>query len=245
MLALLLSCCMTPYAATGHDAATGHATTDDVTDGQTDSRETPDPTRAAEATIAEWLRTRVGHEAKEVNIQLEGTPTRLANCDNATPFLPREDTPPWGRITVAVACDTPPTPRYIQVRVIALGSYITAATTIQPGTVIEPWMLTTSQGDLGTLPSRALLDPVEALGLEARQRLPEGGSIQAHQLRAPTLVTRGETVVIEVQGRGFSINREGEALDSGGRGEPVRVKVSHQQTLTATVLAAGRVSVSR
>lgn len=198
----------------------------------------------AEAAITEFLTARVGYEADEVRVELEGASARLLDCTNAAPFLPRDDTPLWGRITVAVACDDASTPRYLQVRVIALGSYVSAATTVQPGTLIEPWMLELSHGDLGELPVRTLRFPGDAVGQEARQRLSEGAPVRAHQLRPPVLVTRGQTVAIEAQGRGFSINREGEALDSGGHGESVRVRISRQQTLTATVIGSGRVSVS-
>ncbi len=200
---------------------------------------------AAEAVIEAFLTARVGYEADEVHVELEGASARLRDCVDAAPFLPRDDTPLWGRITIAVACDGASTPHYLQVRVVAFGSYVSAATTVQPGTLIEPWMLELSHGDLGELPARTLRFPGEALGQEARQRLSEGAPVRAHQLRPPILVTRGQTVAIEAQGRGFSINREGEALDSGGQGESVRVRISRQQTLTATVIGSGRVSVSQ
>lgn len=196
----------------------------------------------AQLAVTQLLEARVGYEADAVSVEIQDAATRLSDCAQAAPFLPREDSPLWGRITVGVVCEHPPSPRYLQTRVIALGSYVTAATTVQPGTVIEPWMLRSDHGDLGALPARTLRDPSQAIGQEARQRLTDGAAVQEHQLRAPLLVTRGQLVTLEAQGSGFTIHREGEALDSAGRGEQVRVRISRQQTLTGTVISAGRVS---
>lgn len=206
--------------------------------GDADPSTTP---ASAELAITLLLEARVGYEADEVRVEIQDAATRLSDCDNPAPFLPREDTPLWGRVTVGIKCDNPPTPRYLQIRVIALGSYVTAATVIQPGTRIESWMLGIGHGDLGALPARALRDPEQVVGQEARQRLTEGSPVQAHQLRSPLLVTRGQIVAVEARGRGFTISREGEALDSAGLGEPVRVRISRNQTLNGTVIGAGRV----
>lgn len=233
LLTVLLALCLA-FPAVGHS--------NDFPSGQTAPE---DSAATVAAAIKALLTARVGYEADEVHVEMESALSRLSDCDSAAPFLPRDDTPLWGRITIAVTCDGASSPHYLQVRVIAIGSYVSAATAIDAGTVIEPWMLKLSQGDLGELPARALRLPDDAVGQEARQRLREGAPVQAHQLRAPYLVTRGQMVAIEAQGRGFSINRDGEALDSGGRGDSVRVRISRQQTVTATVVGTGRVSVTQ
>ena len=61
------------------------------------------------------------------------------------------------------------------------------------------------------------------------------------------LVQRGEMVAVTVRGTGFSLTRKGEALDSGGQGEWIRVRLSgagnRREPVRARVLQPGRVGM--
>lgn len=63
----------------------------------------------------------------------------------------------------------------------------------------------------------------------------------------PPTVARGDTVSVQLRGRGFVIAGRGEALSSGESGSTVSVRLAGQErgapTVTATVLAPGKVGI--
>jgi flagella basal body P-ring formation protein FlgA len=63
--------------------------------------------------------------------------------------------------------------------------------------------------------------------------------------KAEKVVARGEAVSIAVQGRGFALSRQGEALESGAVGEWIRVRPAgaKQDTVRARVLQPGKVGM--
>ena len=64
--------------------------------------------------------------------------------------------------------------------------------------------------------------------------------------RAEKVVARGEVVTMAVRGNGFTLSRQGEALDSGAVGEWIRVRpagAARQETVRVRVLQPGRVGM--
>ena len=62
---------------------------------------------------------------------------------------------------------------------------------------------------------------------------------------AEKVVARGEGVSIAVQGRGFTLSRKGEALESGAIGDWIRVRPAgtKQDTIRARVMQPGKVGM--
>ncbi len=73
----------------------------------------------------------------------------------------------------------------------------------------------------------------------------EGGQQQA-SARAQTVVARGEAVAIAVEGRGFTLSRQGEALEAGAIGEWIRVRPAgtRADTVRARIVQPGKVSLA-
>ena len=63
----------------------------------------------------------------------------------------------------------------------------------------------------------ALMDPSEALGLEARVTLYPGRAIRASDIGPPALVERNQIVTLVYNAGGLGITTEGRALARGGR----------------------------
>jgi flagella basal body P-ring formation protein FlgA len=63
----------------------------------------------------------------------------------------------------------------------------------------------------------------QALGMEVRHQLAAGQPIQAADLGPPMLVRRGQLVTMRLDSAGLSVTAEGQALQSGGAGDTVRV----------------------
>lgn len=69
-------------------------------------------------------------------------------------------------------------------------------------------------------------------------------SSSGHSTGAP-IVARGESVAISVRGRGFSLSRQGEALDGGAEGQWIRVRPAGKRTdpIRARILRPGVVTL--
>lgn len=72
-----------------------------------------------------------------------------------------------------------------------------------------------------------------------------GRSAAAAQDFGPTLVRRGENVSILVRGSGFTLTRQGAALEDGAQGEWIKVRAAGErtETLRAMVLRPGQVGI--
>lgn len=181
---------------------------------------------------------------EEVVIELHPPSARLPACESPHPFLPQADPAVLGRVSVGVRCgEGGRQVRYLQAEVSVVGEYPTLRRDLPAGTLITAEMLEWRQGDLAALPRRTLFDDAAILGQVTRRPLTAGAPLQAHQLQARALVERGQQVVVEARGAGFRVTREGEALDPGGRGEAVRVRVSRRELVTATVIGEARLAV--
>jgi flagellar basal body P-ring formation protein FlgA len=181
----------------------------------------------------------------EINIEVFPPSARLPECPYPQPFLPGNGQQQWGRISVGVRCgDRGEQVRYMQAEIRVIGHYLVAAQSVTAGTLVDSNMLEFRQGDLSRLPRQAIFDPDEVIGQQTRRPLAAGTIIQHHQLRSVPLVERGQQVILEAGGAGYLITREGKALDPGGLGEQVRVRVSRSTTLSGVVVGQARVAVN-
>ncbi|WP_338447322.1 flagella basal body P-ring formation protein FlgA [Pelagerythrobacter marensis] len=68
---------------------------------------------------------------------------------------------------------------------------------------------------------------------------------QAAAAQARPVIARGESVSIAIQGRGFTVSRQGEALEAGAVGEWIRVRPAGEkrEAIRARVIRPGRVGM--
>lgn len=165
-------------------------------------------------------------------------------CEQPRPFLPEASRPPLGRVSVGVRCgEAGRQTRYLQAEVAVTGTYLETARAIGAGERLGRGDLVERRGDLGRLPRQALRDLETATGQVARRSLAAGQVVQAHQLRVPRLVGHGDRVTLEARGEGFRVTRQGEALEAGGRGERIRVRLADRRILEARVIGPQRLVV--
>lgn len=181
---------------------------------------------------------------EDVVIEVHPPRASLPNCEHPIPFLPNAASRPIGRVSVGVRCgDQGRQVRYLQAEIHVTGNYLEISRKIEAGETLRPEHLVERQGRLGRLPPRAVLDPDRAIGQEATRPLAAGVTLQEHHVRPRQLVKRGQRVVIEAHGAGFRIAREAEALEPGGEGERVRVRLPDREIIEARVIAEGRMAV--
>lgn len=93
--------------------------------------------------------------------------------------------------------------------------------------------------------ARGAINPEAANGMEAARRLRPGNVVRASDLMPPRLVRRGEPVTIYVRSGGLTISTAGRALDSGAKGDLVRVVAnSTSRTLDAEVEGSSAVRIA-
>jgi flagella basal body P-ring formation protein FlgA len=93
--------------------------------------------------------------------------------------------------------------------------------------------------------SAALTTIEQAQGLSAKHSLRAGQIVRPTDVAKPELVGRGETVTILFQVPGITLTIIGKAVEPGALGDVISVlNVQSKHTLQATVIGAGRVTVS-
>ncbi|HEU0277676.1 MAG TPA: flagellar basal body P-ring formation chaperone FlgA [Rhodanobacteraceae bacterium] len=177
-----------------------------------------------------------------VDVAVLPSPAALPACINPEAYLPGADQHLPGRVTVGVRCADGPT-RYFQATVTASGTYWVAARTIPAGTTLTADLLEARTGDLGGLPRQAVRDPAQVMGRFTTPTLAAGTVVQTGQSQAAWLVHRQRQVAVEATGQGFSVRRDGEALQDGALGDTVRVRMSNRSILTGVVAGANVVKV--
>lgn len=180
-------------------------------------------------------------ELRDVDIDLE-LPAAMApsTCSEPEAFLPHQGQrlrP--GRVSIGLRCPGE-TARYIQIRLIMHGDYLELAHSLMPGDILSPDSIRRRRGDLGELPRDVLRLPRQAVGKLAVRRLDAGAVLRDNHLRSRPLVKRGQNVAVESRGRGFTVKRDGVAMENGGAGDRVRVRISPREILEAVVEENGR-----
>lgn len=179
----------------------------------------------------------------QVRVTVQPPQAAMPACADPQAFLPGADQRLPGRVTVGVRCGDGQT-RYLQAEVAVRGTYWVAARTVPAGTVLEADMLSAREGDLGSLPRQAVLDPAAVVGRLTTRSLAAGAVVQASQLQAAWLVHRQRQVAVEALGQGFKVSRTGQALQDGALGDTVRVRMPNQAVLSGVVAGANRVKIS-
>lgn len=180
----------------------------------------------------------------ELLIEVHPPSAHLPDCDAPQPFLVQPDTPLRGRVAVGVRCgDQGRQVRYMQADIGVIGSYLVAATDIAAGAVIRAEHLTTEHGNLAQLPRHVAEQPEQLIGQQSRRHLRAGSTLQTTFFTAPTVVERGQSVVVEAGGANFRVSREGEAMESGTLGQRIRVRFGPRDIISATVMGEGRLTV--
>ncbi|WP_458525009.1 flagellar basal body P-ring formation chaperone FlgA [Onishia taeanensis] len=214
-----------------------------LTSGPAVSQDHAAQDRETVAAVKRFLLDQAPEEADDITVEVFLPSANFGTCPSPRAFFPNGRQRQWGRVSVGVECEGAQV-RYMQAEIQGVGGYVTAAERIAADTVIDQGMLVIRQGNLNRLPRHTIRQADDAIGMLARRAIPAGSTLQEHQLRAIPLVERRQTVSVEAQGKGFRVSREGEALEDGGLGDEVRVRLSRREIITGRVTGNGRVAVT-
>lgn len=190
------------------------------------------------------LHERASQLGDEVVIDVSPPSARLGECHDPTPFLPNPEARLGSRVSVGVRCgDDGRQVRYLQARVDITGTYVEVARRLDRGAPIGREDLALRHGKLGRLPRHTVMTLEDAVGQHATRPLTPGLTLQAHHIQAPRLVYRNDSIKVEAYGTGFRVQREGKALDEGGLGDRIRVRLPDRLVLEGEVVGPKRIAV--
>ncbi len=179
-----------------------------------------------------FLRTQTAGVPGKVSIEVQPARAALPACSALDAFLP-VGTRPVGRISVGVRCLAPGSwTVYLQARVRAIAPYAATARALSAQHALGPDDIVLREGDLGTLPADIVTDPAAILGHRAVSGLAAGAPLRTATLRPPLAVQQGQVTRLVLQGPGFAVRSEGQALANAGIGERVRIKTRSGQVVS-------------
>lgn len=173
---------------------------------------------------AEWVAVDLGQPA-----------ARISECEAPRPYLVHPEQNAFGRVAMGVRCGSE-VAGYLQVSVRVVGDYIVARQRIAAGEVIKAPMLEVKRGPLERLPKGAVFDAGQLIGRQASRNVSRNVVLTLSSFRERWLVERNQPVRLQAQGAGFTISREGKALDNGSLGSTVRVMGNDGKLLNAQVV---------
>jgi len=196
------------------------------------------------AVVESFVRTQTSSLAGQVTMKVGEIDRRikLPVCPEFEAFLP-----PGGKLlgngTVGVRCPAGKKDwkLFVSVHVTVIGNMLITGKPLQQGQVLRAEDLASQSGELTQ--TGILTDPAQAVGKILKYNTGTGQVLKQDMLRAPYAVTQGQTVQLRVEGAGFKIHSEGQALNNAAEGQAVRVRTSHDQVVSGMAIAGGIVEV--
>lgn len=168
----------------------------------------------------------------------------LAACEDLDLRIPGDRVA--GRVSVHARCRAPSTwGLYLTARVDVVLPVVTLTGPVPRNSILREANLTRTETNLAGLRDGYLIDPADAVGMAARHNLRSDGVLYQHQLAAPKLVSKGDTVTLASSVGAVTVTTNAVALTDGVYGEKVDVRNPRSnRVISAWVTGAGSVSMS-
>lgn len=179
-----------------------------------------------------FLQTQTAGLPGKVTIQVKPPRSALPACAALDAFQPAGSRS-IGKTTVGVRCLAPnPWTVYLPAQVRVIGQYALTSQPLPANHVLTAADFTLREGDLGSLPADVVSDAGTMLGYRTVSGLAAGAPLRNALLRPPLAVQQGQTTRLVLNGPGFSVQSEGQALANASRGDRVRVKTRSGQVVS-------------
>jgi len=187
---------------------------------------------ALTAQAERFLKTQTGGLPGTVSIQVTPPRTAMPACSALDAFQP-QGSRSIGKTTVGVRCLAPARwTVYLPAQVRVIGRYVVTRQPLPANHVLTAADLTLREGDLGSLPADVATDAETLPGYRAVSGLAAGAPLRSVLLRPPLAVQQGQPTRLVMNGPGFSVQSEGQALANASRGDRVRVKTRSGQVVS-------------
>lgn len=207
----------------------------------------PAPVPTLAQALHQFVQEQTSALGGQVSLQLLD-PAALAELSPCT-VAPEVSLPPgrrlMGRLSLAARCDQPragaPWSLMVPVEVRILAHYWVARQMIPTDHVITLQDVVERSGEV-TRPD-FISDSKDFLGKVARQGIAPGQLLRQDMLHEVFQVHQGQTVPIRVQGKGFDVSSEGQAMANAAEGQSVQVRTANGRLVTG-VVKDGRVLIA-
>lgn len=170
----------------------------------------------------------------------------LAPCQKIDPYLP-SGSKLWGRTRVGLRCveGDKPWNVFLPVTIKAFGPAWVLTSNVSAGDVLTHDQVMQSEVDWAESPHAIIALQEDWVGQTAVRNLTAGMALRQTMVKPPQLFAMGAVVKVLVGGGGFSVTSSGKALEAGGEGQTVRVRMDNNRTVMGTVNARGEVVVAQ
>ncbi len=177
----------------------------------------------------------------KVSIKVEDIDRRivLPACAALEAFVP-SGSQLMGKTSIGVRCNEKTGwTIYVQASIKVSTNLLVANRPLAQNTVLSQNDFSLQSGELGQ--PGTLTDPAQAIGKTLKFAIGAGQILRQDMLRAPFVVTQGQTVEVRVRGAGFAIRSAGQALNNGAEGQGVQVRMPSGQVVSGIAMADGSV----
>jgi flagella basal body P-ring formation protein FlgA len=169
---------------------------------------------------------------------------KLAPCARITPYLPN-GMRLWGRARVGLRCDEGARWNvFLSVTIKVFAPAWSAARELPAGTVVDASHLALEEVDLAADPGVPIGQPQVAIGRTLVRALHAGQAVRQSDLKARQWFAAGDTVRVLTTGSGFAISADGQALNPGIEGQPVKVRTEGGRILSGRPVGERRIEVA-
>lgn len=199
---------------------------------------------ALQAHAERFLKTQAAGLPGKVTIEVTPPRNPLPACAALDAFQPAGSRRS-GKITVGIRCLAPSRwTVYLAAQVRVIGHYAVTTQPLTANHVLTAADIVLREGDLGSLPADVVTDIDAMLGYRAVSGLAVGAPLRRALLRPPLAVQQGQTTRLVLNGPGFSVQSQGQALANASRGDRVRVKTRSGQVVSGVAQDGQQVVVS-
>ena len=147
-------------------------------------------------------------------------------------------------LTAPSGSDTPALQKNIAGRLYALTSVPVLKTSLQPGDIISDATLGSIKMRQDDISANLILDPNKLIGQTVRRPFGAEKPLTGADIEAPTLVKKGEHVLVTLKNGSLQLTLQGRALEDGGAGDVVRIiNQASNKTIDGIVTGAQTVEI--
>jgi flagellar basal body P-ring formation protein FlgA len=192
-------------------------------------------TRAAD-TIEAFVLGQVGSGTRvEVQVGQLDPRVQLAPCQQIEPYL-LPGTRLWGRTAIGVRCVEGANWRVaLPVTVSVWGKALVAAAPLSAGMLPSEELWREDEVELTRETGTPVTDPAQLVGKTLIRQVAAGQTLRHEFFRIAQTVAPGDPVQIRLNGRGFSILADGQALAGAGEGQSLRARTDSGRVVGGTL----------
>lgn len=184
---------------------------------------------AVEHEVSQYLRGIYGEEKFQNDIRVRvasiDTRLRLAACEQKITATVKETSYSAKSLSVKTQClGSRQWTIYVPVNVDIFTQVAVSARNLHRGETVAPGDFVFKRTNTSNIAQSYLDTPEQLLGKELRRALRSGSVIKKQDLKEPTMISKGETVVIIARAGALEVKSEATALSNGLLGQQIKVQ---------------------